>query len=117
MNSRRRMVGKVTSNKMQKTVVVEVVRKFRHPLYRKVVYASSRVKAHDELSCQIGDQVKIVESRPLSRDKRWVVEEVLHRETRTADAGVASVASADLPVEEEPAEAAAPAPSEEAQQS
>jgi small subunit ribosomal protein S17 len=117
MNSRRRMVGKVTSNKMQKTVVVEVVRKFRHPLYRKVVYASSRVKAHDELACQIGDQVKIVESRPLSRDKRWVVEEVLHRETRTADLGVESVASADLEVETESAEAAAPAPSEEAPQS
>jgi small subunit ribosomal protein S17 len=117
MNSRRRMVGKVTSNKMQKTVVVEVVRKFRHPLYRKVVYASNRVKAHDELACQIGDQVKIVESRPLSRDKRWVVEEVLHRETRTADLGVESVASADLEVETESAEAAAPAPSEEAPQS
>jgi small subunit ribosomal protein S17 len=100
MNSRRRMVGKVTSNKMQKTVVVEVVRKFRHPLYRKVVYSSNRVKAHDELACQVGDEVKIVESRPLSRDKRWVVEAVLHRETRTADAGVESVSSADLESEE-----------------
>jgi small subunit ribosomal protein S17 len=94
------MVGKVMSNKMTKTVVVEIVRKYRHPLYRKVVYASSRVKAHDELGCQIGDEVKIVESRPLSRDKRWVVEAVLHRETRTADAGVDAVAAADLPVEE-----------------
>jgi small subunit ribosomal protein S17 len=100
MNSRRRMVGKVTSNKMTKTVVVEIVRKFRHPLYRKVVYASSRVKAHDEIGCQIGDEVKIVETRPLSRDKRWVVEAVIHRETRTADAGVEAVASADLPAEE-----------------
>ena len=116
MNSRRRMVGKVTSNKMQKTVVVEVVRRFRHPLYRKVVYASNRVKAHDELACQIGDQVKIVESRPLSHDKRWVVEEVIRRETRTADTGVESVASADLPVEEEPADAAVPTPPEEAAQ-
>jgi small subunit ribosomal protein S17 len=100
MNSRRRMVGKVMSNKMTKTVVVEIVRKFRHPLYRKVVYASSRVKAHDEIGCQVGDEVKIVESRPLSRDKRWVVEAVIHRETRTADAGVEVVAAADLPVEE-----------------
>ena len=48
MNKRRRMVGKVTSNKMMKTVVVEIVRKYRHPLYQKVVYSSSRVKAHDE---------------------------------------------------------------------
>lgn len=97
MNNRRRMVGKVTSNKMTKTVVVEIVRKFRHPLYQKVVYASNRVKAHDELGCQVGDQVQIVESRPLSRDKRWVVEAVIKRETRTADAGVEAVASADLP--------------------
>jgi small subunit ribosomal protein S17 len=105
MNKRRRMVGKVTSNKMMKTVVVEIVRKYRHPLYQKVVYSSSRVKAHDEHGCQIGDQVQIVESRPLSRDKRWVVETVLKREVRTADAGVDSVALADLPVEQEsPAE-------------
>jgi small subunit ribosomal protein S17 len=99
------MVGKVMSNKMTKTVVVEIVRKFRHPLYRKVVYASSRVKAHDEIGCQVGDEVKIVESRPLSRDKRWVVEAVIHRETRTADAGVEVVAAADLPVEEPAASA------------
>ena len=106
MNKRRRMVGKVTSNKMMKTVVVEIVRKFRHPLYQKVVYSSNRVKAHDEHSCQIGDQVRIVESRPLSRDKRWVVEAVLRREIRTADSGVDAVASADLPVEQEAADAA-----------
>jgi small subunit ribosomal protein S17 len=106
MNNRRRMIGKVTSNKMMKTVVVEIVRKFRHPLYHKVIYSSNRVKAHDDMACQIGDQVQIVESRPLSREKRWVVESVLKRETRTADAGVQVVASADLPVdvpEEQPA--------------
>lgn len=103
MNKRRRMVGKVTSNKMMKTVVVEIVRKFRHPLYQKVVYSSNRVKAHDEHGCQIGDEVQLVESRPLSRDKRWIVEAVLRRETRTADAGVEAVASADLPVEQEKA--------------
>jgi small subunit ribosomal protein S17 len=97
MNNRRRIVGKVTSNKMTKTVVVEIVRKFRHPLYKKVVYTSKRVKAHDEIGCQIGDRVEIVESHPLSRDKRWVVESVIKRETRTADAGVDAIASADIP--------------------
>ena len=101
MNNRRRMVGKVTSNKMTKTVVVEIVRKFRHPLYKKVVYSSRHVKAHDEMDCQIGDEVQIVESRPLSRDKRWVVESVLRREIRTADTGVEAVSSADIPQEAE----------------
>ncbi len=96
MNNRRRIVGKVTSNKMTKTVVVEITRKYRHPLYKKVVYSSKRVKAHDEMGCQIGDEVQIVESRPLSRDKRWVVESVIKREIRTADAGVAAVSSADV---------------------
>ncbi|GAB4447817.1 MAG: 30S ribosomal protein S17 [Chloroflexota bacterium] len=95
MNNRRRIVGVVTSNKMTKTVVVEITRKFRHPLYRKVVYSSKRVKAHDEIGCQVGDEVQIVESQPISRDKRWVVEKIVTRETRTEDAGVA-----DLKVEE-----------------
>jgi small subunit ribosomal protein S17 len=88
MNSRRRLTGVVTSNKMTKTVVVEIGRTFRHPLYRKVVHLSKRVMAHDELGCQIGDQVQIVESRPLSRSKRWVVETIVKREIRTADSGV-----------------------------
>ena len=88
MNNRRRLTGIVTSNKMTKTVVVEIGRTFRHPLYRKVVHLSKRVKAHDEMGCQIGDQVQIVESRPLSRDKRWVVEKIVKREIRTADTGV-----------------------------
>src|SRR5512139_4049676 len=101
MNNRRRMTGVVTSNKMTKTVVVEITRVFRHPLYRKVVHTSKRVKAHDEIGCQIGDHVQIVESRPLSRDKRWVVENVIKKEIRTADAGVAEVASADVNTETE----------------
>ncbi|GAB4501837.1 MAG: 30S ribosomal protein S17 [Anaerolineales bacterium] len=88
MNNRRRLIGVVTSNKMQKTVVVEVSRTFRHPLYRKVVHLSKRVKAHDEIGCQVGDEVQIVESRPLSAQKRWVVETVVKRETKTADSGV-----------------------------
>lgn len=91
MNNRRRIVGVVTSNKMTKTVVVEITRKFRHPLYRKVVFTSKRVKAHDEIGCQIGDEVQIVESQPISRDKRWVVEKVVKREIRTEDSGVASL--------------------------
>ena len=91
MNNRRRIVGVVTSNKITKTVVVEITRKFRHPLYRKVVHTSKRVKAHDEIGCQIGDEVQIVESRPISRDKTWVVEKVVKQETRTEDSGVASL--------------------------
>jgi small subunit ribosomal protein S17 len=82
------MTGVVTSNKMQKTVVVEITRSYRHPLYKKVVHRSKRVKAHDEVGCQIGDKVQIVESRPLSRDKRWVVENIIKKEIRTADTGV-----------------------------
>ena len=79
MNERRRMTGIVTSNKMQKTVVVEIGRTFRHPLYRKVIHITHRVKAHDELGCQMGDKVQIVESRPLSAQKRWVVEAIVKR--------------------------------------
>jgi small subunit ribosomal protein S17 len=100
MNNRRRMTGVVTSNKMTKTVVVEISRKFRHPLYRKVVHTSKRVKAHDEIGCQIGDQVQIVESRPLSRDKRWVVESIVKKEIRTADTGVADL-NVDITTETE----------------
>ena len=99
MNNRRRITGVVTSNKMTKTVVVEITRVFRHPLYRKVVHSSKRVKAHDEIGCQIGDRVQIVESRPLSRDKRWVVESVIKKEIRTADTGVADL-NTDVKVEE-----------------
>jgi len=88
MNNRRRMTGVVTSNKMQKTVVVEITRSFRHPIYKKVVHSTERVKAHDELNCRIGDHVQIVESRPLSREKRWVVEQIVKQEPKTADSGV-----------------------------
>jgi small subunit ribosomal protein S17 len=76
---RRRLVGKVTSNKMTKTVVVEVNRSSRHPLYGKVVHHAERFKAHDEKGCRLGDMVRLVESRPISKDKRWVVEEILTR--------------------------------------
>ena len=96
MNNRRRITGVVTSNKMTKTVVVEITRVFRHPLYRKVVHSSKRFKAHDELNCQVGDRVQLVESKPLSRDKRWAVESIIKREIRTADTGVADLKTEEL---------------------
>jgi small subunit ribosomal protein S17 len=79
MNKRRRLNGVVTSDKMTKTVVVEISRTYRHPLYKKVVSKKRHVKAHDELGSRVGDQVSIIESRPLSRTKRWVVQEILKR--------------------------------------
>jgi len=85
MNDRRRMIGVVTSDKMQQTVVVEISRTFRHQLYKKVVNRRKRVMAHDTLGCQVGDRVRIVESRPLSRHKHWVVEEILRREAAAAE--------------------------------
>lgn len=80
MNKRRRLTGVVTSNKMDKTVVVEVSRSYRHRLYKKVVHERSRYMAHDELGCEMGDHVRIVESMPISRKKRWVVEEILRHD-------------------------------------
>ena len=93
MNERRRMNGVVTSNRMTKTVVVVVSRTYRHPLYRKVVHTSHKVKAHDEMGCHIGDEVTIVESAPISREKRWVVEAIVKREGKLFDV-------AEEPVEE-----------------
>ncbi len=80
MNSRRRLTGVVTSNKMMKTVVVEITRTYQHPLYKKVVHASKRVKAHDEMGCEIGDEVMIVETQPISKEKCWVVTSILKRQ-------------------------------------
>ncbi len=78
---RKIQVGKVISDKMEKTVVVEVDRRRAHPLYGKSVRRRSRFKAHDhEELCQIGDVVRIIENRPLSKTKRWRVNEILHRE-------------------------------------
>jgi small subunit ribosomal protein S17 len=77
---KRILVGRVLSNRMDKTVVVEVERKKRHPLYGKVIAERKKYKAHDaENACQIGDTVQMIESRPLSREKRWVVTEILER--------------------------------------
>ena len=77
---RRRLTGCVVSDKMDKTVVVEVERLVRHPRYGKVLRRTKKYKAHDETNaCRVDDVVRIVESRPLSREKRWKVEEVLKR--------------------------------------
>ena len=74
-------VGKVVSDKMNKTVVVAVERKVPHALYNKPMVSTKRFKAHDENNeCQIGDTVKIVETRPLSKDKCWRVVEILERQ-------------------------------------
>ena len=82
---RKQLVGRVTSNKMDKTVVIAVERTTRHPLYVKVLTRVKKYKAHDEQSeCQIGDQVRIIESRPLSREKRWRVIEILEHAERIA---------------------------------
>lgn len=75
---RKQLVGRVTSNKMDKSVVVEVTRVTRHPLYGKVMRNHSRFMAHDENNtCAIGDVVRIVEARPMSARKRWAVEAIL----------------------------------------
>lgn len=87
MNTRRRLAGVVTSDKMDKTVVVQISRTYRHRLYKKVVHTRRKVMAHDELGCQVGDHVRIVESRPLSRHKRWVVEQILRHDIAAAEAG------------------------------
>ena len=85
MNKRRRLTGTVVGDKMQKTAVVEVVRVYRHPLYHKVIRSAKTYKAHDELGTSIGDRVRIVESKPISRSKHWVVEEILRVEERSED--------------------------------
>lgn len=83
---RRSMVGHVVSNRMDKTVVVVVERLARHPLYKKVIKVRKKFKAHDaDNACQVGDVVRIVESRPMSRQKRWVVEEILRRRPERAE--------------------------------
>ncbi len=77
---RKKLVGVVTSDKMDKTVIVQVERQYRHPLYEKVIRSAKKHMAHDENNeCRIGDRVRIVESRPYSRHKRWLVEEILER--------------------------------------
>ena len=79
-NLRKVMIGTVKSNKMDKTVVVSVATNVRHPMYKKIVKRTYNLKAHDEENkCQIGDKVKVMETRPLSKDKRWRVVEILEK--------------------------------------
>ncbi len=77
---RQTAVGTVVSDKMQKTVVVEIARLVRHLSYNRMVRRKTRVKAHDEQNaCRVGDTVRVMETRPLSKDKRWRVVEVLQK--------------------------------------
>ena len=79
-NMRKTSVGKVVSNKMDKTIVVAVQDNVKHPLYNKIVKRTYKLKAHDENNeCNIGDRVKVMETRPLSKDKRWRLVEIIER--------------------------------------
>ena len=79
-NLRKTRTGKVTSNKMDKTIVVAVEDNVTHPLYGKVVKKTYKLKAHDENNeCNIGDVVKVMETRPLSKDKRWRLVEIMEK--------------------------------------
>ena len=79
-SQRKTRVGHVLSNKMDKTVVVSVIRRYQHPKYKKYVKERSKIKAHDDANdCGVGDRVLIEEVRPMSKDKRWRVKEILER--------------------------------------
>lgn len=79
-NLRKSRIGRVVSDKMDKTVVVAISDKVRHPLYKKIISRTIKLKAHDEQnSCGIGDTVEVVETRPLSRDKRWRVSRIIEK--------------------------------------
>ncbi len=79
-NLRKTRVGVVVSNKMDKTIVVALKDNVRHPLYKKIIKRTIKLKAHDEENtCNVGDKVKIMETRPLSKDKRWRLVEIIER--------------------------------------
>ena len=79
-NLRKTRVGLVTSDKMDKTIVVSVTDNVKHPLYNKIVKRTYNIKAHDENNeCRIGDRVKVMETRPLSKDKRWRLVEIVEK--------------------------------------
>lgn len=90
MERRNEIVGTVVSDKMQKTIVVRVDRRVLHPFYKKYVKKTSRVKAHDEKNtAKIGDQVQLVETRPMSKEKRWALKRIVRKATiQTVDAAV-----------------------------
>ena len=79
-NLRKTRIGKVVSNKMDKTIVVAIEAQVKHPLYKKIVKRTYKLKAHDEQNqCSIGDTVKVMETRPLSKDKRWRLVEIVEK--------------------------------------
>ena len=79
-NLRKTLVGTVVSDKMDKTVVVAVETNVRHPIYKKTVKKTYKLKAHDEENnCKVGDKVKVMETKPLSKDKRWRVVEIVEK--------------------------------------
>ena len=79
-NLRKTRTGKVTSNKMDKTIVVAIENHVKHPLYNKIVKKTYKLKAHDETNeCNIGDTVRVMETRPLSKDKRWRLVEIIEK--------------------------------------
>ena len=80
ISSRKTRVGKVVSDKMDKTVVVAIADRVAHPLYKKIVGRTYKLKAHDEKNeCGVGDTVRVMETRPLSKDKRWRVVEIVEK--------------------------------------
>ena len=79
-NLRKTRVGKVVSDKMDKTIVVAIVDNVKHPLYNKIIKRTYKLKAHDEENtCKIGDRVRVMETRPLSKDKRWRLVEIVEK--------------------------------------
>ncbi len=79
-NLRKTRVGKVVSDKMDKTIVVAIADNVKHPLYKKIIKRTVKLKAHDEKNeCRIGDRVEVMETRPLSKDKRWRVVNIIER--------------------------------------
>ena len=79
-NIRKTEVGKVVSNKMDKTIVVAIVNSVKHPLYKKIIKRTVKLKAHDENNeCTIGDRVRVMETRPLSKEKRWRLVEIIDK--------------------------------------
>lgn len=79
-NMRKTNIGRVVSNKMDKTIVVAIEDSVRHKLYNKIIKRTVKIKAHDEKNeCNIGDRVKVMETRPLSREKRWRLVEILEK--------------------------------------
>lgn len=84
-HKRKTLLGEVVSDRMHKTITVRVERRVRHPIYERVIKRSKKYHAHDERNqCQIGDVVRIVETRPLSRTKRWRLQEIVRRRVEAA---------------------------------